>query len=344
MKMLIVGGTFNATGGKESYFIKEIQKHFNCNAINGGTLETLYSFRPKNIDVLLWMANVDNKEDKILPRLKAMNQKMLLISSKRVIEKKYSDYELVTRAINNKANLCLVIDKTEEYVFSIIDPLGNIFCDKQNLTLTLQILNKRLNELLKVKRMPSQQVEFDAWPNSKPISKKFVTVVKHFGKVFSKVIQANNPKRFLGNASTRCEWGFPSQRNHTHILVSKRNVNKEAITESNFVKAHLAVDKILYVGNKKPSVDTPVQLELYDKFKNINFMLHGHCYIENAPFTKHKIPCGDLNEVKEIINTASNLNLDFYVINLIGHGCIIMSKDIESFYKVKLLPRPLLEN
>jgi len=100
----------------------------------------------------------------------------------------------------------------------------------------------------------------------------------------------------------------------------------------------------LYVGNKKPSVDTPVQLELYDKFKNINFMLHGHCYIENAPFTKHKIPCGDLNEVKEIINTASNLNLDFYVINLIGHGCIIMSKDIESFYKVKLLPRPLLEN
>ena len=107
--MLIVGGTFDKNGGKPSHFISLMQKFFNCKVINGGDLKSIYSFHPQGTDVLLWMPNIDNSEDKILERLKVMNPHMLLISSKRVIEQQYTDYELVNRAIKAKANLSIII-------------------------------------------------------------------------------------------------------------------------------------------------------------------------------------------------------------------------------------------
>jgi len=345
MNMVIVGGTFNNKGGKSSHIISKIHEKFNCTTLNGGFLAHLYEFRPKNIDVLIWMPNVDNSEDKILPRLKVMNPKMILISSKRVIEKNYSNWELVNRAINTKSNLSIIITKfSYGYEFSLIDPLGNIFCERYNLHHMLGILKERINKLLKVRRMGSLRAEFDIFPNSDSISNKFVDIVRDYGKRFSEVIQANNPKRFLGNASTRCEWGFPSVRNSVGAFVSKRNVDKEGITKDNFVKTWLCADRIVYVDNKKPSVDTPVQLTLYSLFPNINYMIHGHCYIENVPVTKNKLPCGDLNEVGEIVNVVKDFNTNFAAINLYGHGCIIMAQNLEDFDNITLKSRPLLEN
>jgi len=344
IKMMIVGGTFNKKDGKSSYFVSQIIEHYGCKAINGGNVKELYEFRPHNIDILFWLPNIDNLEDKILPRLKIMNPKMILVSSKRVIEKQYSNYELVTRAINVKANLCLIVRKiNNRYAFSIIDPLGNIFCTNYSLNGALAKLTTRLSRLLKVKRVPSKQLEFDPYPEVDIITADFIKVVKFFGNKFSNIIQANNPDRFLGNASTRCEWGFPSIKRDNCILVSKRNVNKESITEDNFVKAYLINNKVGYIGPNKPSIDTPIQLQLYKMFPNIRYIIHGHCYIEEAPYTRNKFPCGDLREVEEIKNTVGSLESNFYVINLFGHGCLIMTKHIADFYKVKLIERPMLE-
>lgn len=346
--MLIVGGTFDKNGGKPSYFMALMQRFFNCDVINGGNLKTIYEFRPKDIDVLIWMPNIDNKEDKILKRLKVMNPKMLLISSKRLIEKHYSNFELVNRAIKAKANLSIIIRKgaTKTYLFDIIDPLGNVYYQNKRINNMLYALQKRINELKDTQRIGSKQTEFDFAPDEKVIDPKFVDAVRAFGTRFTNIIQANNPDRFLGNASTRCEWGFPTQRinKYGHAFVSKRNINKENIIESNFVKTYMASNKVFYNGPQKPSVDTPVQLMLYAHLPNINYMIHGHCYVKNAPFTKNKVPCGDMREVREIMNVIeNNTNSAFYAINLLGHGCIIMSADVDTMYAVELTKRPFLE-
>ena len=52
--------------------------------------------------------------------------------------------------------------------------------------------------------------------------------------------------------------------------------------------------KWLYYG-EKPSVDTPIQIKLFNYYHNVNYMVHGHVYVDNAKMTEHKIPlwlCG----------------------------------------------------
>jgi len=346
MNMYIVGGTFDVGRGKFSHFIEVMGNYFpKAITINGGNINDLYLFRPHDIDVLIWMPNVDNAEDKILPRLKVMNPKMVLVSSKRVIEKKYSNYDLVNRLINTRSNLGIIIDKMRfNYWFSLIDPLGNIFCRSFQLKSMLPVLSQRIDELMEVKRISSQQLEFDIDPDSSPPSADFLEAVRCYGTEFSSYVQANNPDRFLGNASTRCEWGFPAERRTDHIWVSRRNVNKESVSADDFVKVYLCAGKVRYLGANKPSVDSAIQIELFERFKNINYIIHGHCYVDGAKFTESKLPCGDLNELHEINKLAPDQNSTFVVINLLGHGCLIMSKTVENLYKVKLQSRPLLED
>lgn len=362
--MLIVGGTFNKTGGKRSYIVNLLAHYLRCNAINGGTLKDLYSFRPQGEDILIWMPKLDNEEDKILPRLKVMNPKMILVSSKVVkfddtVPDKcnYSMFELVTRTINSRSNLAIIINtkkiiptinETRTFEFSLIDPLGNIFCKRQDITSFTFALQARLLYLAQAQRIPSINVNESNSPykeSNRKVSNEFILMVKHYAKRFENYIQANNPNRFLGNASTRCMIGFPSMRSSLKtIMVSKRNVNKENITKDDFVEVSLFSNtQVLYKGTSKPSVDTPIQIALYNHFPNINFIIHGHCYIKNAHYTKTKVPCGDLREVKEILEIADFKDTRLEIINLIGHGCLIMSDSIERMNGIELISRPLPE-
>lgn len=40
-----------------------------------------------------------------------------------------------------------------------------------------------------------------------------------------------------------------------------------------FVPTYLSEYKVYYCGENKPSVDTPIQLRLYEKLPNINYMI-----------------------------------------------------------------------
>ena len=167
-------------------------------------------------------------------------------------------------------------------------------------------------------------------------------IVKNCAKVFNEYTpSANNTTRFLGNCSlapTRCAKGFPSIRTANRILVSQRNVDKTHLTKENLVPVMFDESKtftnqqILYCGNHKPSVDTPIQVRLYDALPNINYMIHSHCYIRNAPFTAKCIPCGGIEEVKEILTlidkTLFGRETLYMAINLKGHGSIIMASDL----------------
>jgi len=85
-------------------------------------------------------------------------------------------------------------------------------------------------------------------------------------------------------------------------------------------------NQIRYFGEYKPSIDTPVQIELYKKLDNINYFIHGHTYIQNQDLTNNYFPCGDIREVKEIFNKIKRNNCGS--INLRNHGFLIYADTI----------------
>ena len=339
-KIVVVGGTFDRDGGRESYYVQQIAGMLGAELINGGYIANLYEFRPKGYDIVIWMPNVDNSEDKILPRLKVMNPKMILVCSKRCIENEYTHHEISTRALNVKANLSIVLykAKTGGFNLSLLDPLGNLFCEGVRLERFIVILHDRLNFLMDVKRTGSSRVPAFSGSEEK-VTDEFLNIVRCFGHRFSDLIEGQNPLRFLGNASTRCCHGFPSMRGNDTVLVSKRNVDKASMTVDDFVAVKMDDDIVEYVGQNKPSVDAPVQLKLYDMYPNINYMVHGHCYLYEAPYTAEKHPCGDMNEVYEIARLVPDFSSNFFIINHWGHGCLIAANDINDLSDVKLMPR-----
>jgi hypothetical protein len=146
--------------------------------------------------------------------------------------------------------------------------------------------------------------------------------------------------------SFRCQNGFPSFRGENGIIyVSRRNVDKSDINAGSFVPTYLDdANTVKYFGDNKPSVDTPVQLRLYKNLPWANYMLHAHCYIDTLGLpdtmllrTTKPIPCGAIEEAAAIMEPW--LVGKFYwehaepprllAVNLVGHGCILIAKDIE---------------
>jgi hypothetical protein len=82
-------------------------------------------------------------------------------------------------------------------------------------------------------------------------------------------------------------------------------------------------------------------------------MLHAHCYVDTSLIpdafrikTNNPIPCGALEEVEEIISTYikslilwepyhNNQPPRLLAINLAGHGCILIAKDVEIFKELQ---------
>ena len=76
-------------------------------------------------------------------------------------------------------------------------------------------------------------------------------------------------------------------------------------------------------------------------------MIHSHCYIEGAPYTKEALPCGAIEEVKEILELIKqyyqDYNKDFYLVNLKGHGSIMMASVPKKLEKIKVKGRKIPE-
>ena len=182
---------------------------------------------------------------------------------------------------------------------------------------------------------------------SVPNDKAFFDIVKRSAKIFDKLMhQPANPSRFLGNASFRCQRGFPSFRGSNELIyVSRRNIDKKFISKDTFVPVDIRHNgfKPNYYGVHKPSVDTPIQIGLYRLFPNVNYMIHGHAYADNAPFTDRVIPCGAIEEISEISRIFTTVDKTNFVVNLLGHGSIVFAKDVNFFYEVTYSARPFPE-
>jgi hypothetical protein len=358
-KVLIVGGNFDNEGGRPSKIIDcmydEISKdsEFEATIFNGGAVEDLHNrILPSVIDykVVLWFANVSNDEDK-LRDVKAINPKTILITSKRNDNNKYTFAELISRALAIKANLTVEFSKQEDKFINMMlfDPLGNVFYNGLAVKELCEKLISRTKQLLEFTRVPSiKETTMDV--AGAPEETEFFEFAHSCADIFHNLIRpAKGTERFLGNMSFRCQNGFPSFRGEDGIIyVSRRNVDKSDINAASFVPTYLDENlNTKYFGEHKPSVDTPVQLRLYKFFPWAKYMLHAHCYVDttNIPDaitykTANPVPCGALEEVGEIwgpyINNGHlwdacyrNKIPRLLAVNLTGHGCILIAKDIE---------------
>lgn len=370
-KILFVGGNWDLNGGKCSKIVSEFANYLpDVTVFNGGNYNDLNKILESciNYDIIIWWANVPNELPKIRS-VKEINYKAMLVSSKRNIDNKYSFQDLLQRSFALKSNLTIEFTKANDlYIMKLFDPLGNVWYEGTNIQDCSKQLLDRLNFIKSITRESTVSSEenngalswfFNMFKEEMyksndnptvPIKNDFLSIVKNYASKFAEAtFETKDVKRFLGNASFRCPKGFPSFRDGKYIFVSKRNVNKEYISIEEFVPVYLENDKIYYCGNNKPSVDTPIQVKIYEKLPNINYMIHSHCYIEGAPFTQISLPCGAIEEVDEILNVLkkyynNDFYKDFYLINLIGHGSIMMSNNPEQLKNIKMIGRKLPEN
>ena len=352
MKLLLVTGTYNDTEGKPSHFGNKIresaEKHkFNVMHYNGGHLTDFNAIMNDlhTYGAIIWMPNLDNKIEKMLPVIKNVASKTLLVSSKRVIEKDYGEFEIVGRLLKTRSNLGIMITKEEDdYGFTVLDPLANRWSHKVSIEEASDFLFERIINVLKYKRISSESIG----PKRKiEMDQKFLTIVKDYGELFDELIRAVYPERFLGNASTRCMHGFPSTRSEDGtILMSKRNIDKTIINSQGFVEVKSEESIVKYFGDLKPSVDTPVQIKLFNYYQNVNYIVHGHVYVKDTMITSKNIPCGFIEEFDEVTRWFPDKKASNFAVNLKGHGCLLLAKDLNWLEETKsrLVARPFPED
>jgi len=369
-RALFVAGTWDENGGRKSGLahklfeaLKEVTPGWTWAYYNGGqfyemTGDVLPEVRHSH--VVLWFANIPNDKPKILREVKARNHRVVLVTSKRNHDE-YGFAEMTYRAIAQRANLCIEFSRKpgyKKFKMRVYDPLGNVYADRTyDLEFVARQLAKRIERLLSVRRIPSRSVSpvRDLAPN-RP---HFFSLVQ---KMASLVMDWSNVAedartRFLGN----CSYRDLKKR----LWVSQRNINKERIDRHGFVRVEVVPNdygplEVVYPGVVKPSVDTPVQLLLFDRFPKVRYMVHVHAYVEQVegvqyiPWTKDIAPCGDLREYEFILDALMGLDehadwpllapQGVVAVNLRGHGSVVMSETIQGLRSAILVPRNMPEN
>lgn len=126
---LLVGGTFDETGGSSSWLVNQLANSLGSDwfCINGGYIDAIRNFNPVGCDVLIWMPNVSNDEAKMVTRFKVMDPSLVLIQSKRVIEKEYTVADVIERLIASQSEYGIMISKPDgRFKFNLISADGRV--------------------------------------------------------------------------------------------------------------------------------------------------------------------------------------------------------------------------
>jgi len=357
MKILFVAGTFDDNGGKPSGYMQKMANSIKkglCDdqefiEYNGGSWEKmLVEVFPKVAqmpELIYWFADISNDKVKLVDKIKAISPKSLLIISKNNMDSKYSIHGLVGKMLKLHANLMLEISGSKDKILaSIYDPLGNCFSKNEDDVFTVSLdLTMRIQDIMSYGRIGSECIG-DAVEI--PNEEEFFNISKIYANKFHELVHADNKDRFLGNLSFRCENGFPSFRSGDNIYVSKRNVDKRDIGIDGFVcvdRGMLNHDSVSlkYYGNNKPSVDSPIHVMLYNQYDNLRYIMHSHVYIAGIPITKGVIPCGCTEEVYAIEDMVGKKLRDFCMVNLNGHGSIVLASDVKHLTDIKYVAREI---
>ncbi|MBQ8681961.1 MAG: class II aldolase/adducin family protein [Bacilli bacterium] len=336
--MLIVGGTFDELGGKPSSLIEKLFKDKIAEHdlfINGGhikDIEHLLELVP-NYKVIIWFPNIPNHYPK-LRNIKQLNPHSVFVMSKRN-DNKYKIRDIIVKGLENNANLIVEFSKHDnKFYMQDIDVLGYSWSEKTaDINKFKETLFARIEFLLTTKRI-STHSDNTSNNNYELIPDEFIELNKSYAQIFDELlIDIAQTTRFLGNCSLRVD---------NKIFMSKRDIDKKMLNKQAFIEVYEKNNQIFYKGNFKPSKDTAIQLSLYNTYKQINYIIHCHCYIEDGYFTSIQCPCGDLKEIDEINEVINKNNLqdnNIIKINLIGHGSILMTNNIKDLYNINYVKR-----
>ena len=327
MKLIIVGGSHS----KPSSIVYKLVDKLKHKADLG--YEVYNGVMPKHIkdnNLIIWMPDISNDEPKQYP---IKDKGAVLICSK-VIHGNRTEVDAISRIFSMKGNAVICIYKTDDlYRFKLIDALGNTWVDTSNIEkLAFGIyefyewsegqIRESMNNIICGSKRPYEEMDH---------LNDFI----RFNTILADKVENSLGSRYFGNFSTRCMKLFPSAKIiNNEYLFSPRNTDKRRLTVDDFVlvKYKQNLQKRFYYGERKPSVDAPCQVRIYEKYPDINFMIHGHAFIKEAETTENYFPCGDLREVDEI---KELFNKGLRYINLKNHGFLLASTDIEmmEYYK-----------
>ncbi len=338
MKVIVVGGTFDTTFGKPSGYVFQLAEALrgiaadDVTLVNGGSLRRLVDLAGVlgEYDAAIWMPDVDNDVPKIVDQIKALFPKLLLVTSKRNFIDVYTTEALLQRALHTKSNLLLVLTGSRYSIkTTILDPLGSAFVlEETDIGIVAKVLRKKLSLLTTFTRVGSKSI---GPAIQAPDVAGFFEIIRTQAENFHAIIHGVEHSRMLGNASFRCAKGFPSMRAGEVIFVSRRDVDKRFIDRDTFVAVtpYTPSGPVCYYGDVKPSVDTPIQLKLYNTYPNVNYMLHSHTYIEGASMTGVPVPCGALEEADLIWAIRPDSEATNFSVNLRGHGSIVLASSTD---------------
>lgn len=322
--VLIVGGTF-ANEPKASSVIKKLaanirSKFERVTVINGGTIDEIQNLSVRGYKLIIWMPNLSNEIEKVYPQ---KDIGTVLICSK-VIHDNRTIGDAVSRIFAMHANAVIAITSENKiFRFNIVDALGNSWVKTTDLIQLTESISFFYNWSSSASRVPSIRDIRLPIHNITPELTKLCNVVKSIADK----VESERGGRYFGNVSTRCEKLFPTMIAKDCAIVSARNIKKDRLTEDDFVTVKLVEETLFFNSSmpSKPSVDSAIQMRIYREFPELKYMIHGHAYIENVPFTDMYYPCGDLREAYEIWKLFKN---NHFVINLKNHGFIIAANTI----------------
>ncbi len=132
--ILFVGGVFDEEGGRPSSYFRKLayamSDGFDVTIYNGGHFSKLAQIiaYSHSYDFVVWMADVPNDKPKLLPLIKDVWPKAILITSKRN-DGKYTFKELIFRQAPCQGKSSAAVSEGIDcwYKASVYDPLGNTF-------------------------------------------------------------------------------------------------------------------------------------------------------------------------------------------------------------------------
>jgi hypothetical protein len=322
-KTLVVGGTFNIKSGKTSKIISTLSRLLDADSINGGTIDELKEIDIKPYHLIIWMPNIIEDVEKSYPK-KSVGS--VLICSK-VMREGYTSNDSISRIFKMRGNAVIEIHKEEKIRFKLVDALGNTWINTKDIS-TLVYSIKDLQE------WTSSSVRVGT-KSICSIPQSELEELCRLVRIVSDNVQNQVMNRYFGNASGRCVKTFPSCSTKNGALISTRNIDKRYIEPKDFIYTQKDNNNhtVCYVGNRKPSVDAPIQLRLYELFPKINYMIHGHAYITEAKTTESYFPCGDIREVKAVKKHIASNN---GILNLKNHGFLIYAESLKELEKIIL--------
>jgi len=321
LRAIVLGGKVNEVRRSDltRHLFIQLTEFMPTELVNGWLPEELGT-----ADVIVWMPDFNCRHAEIVENWYPKKKKGAVLICSKVLDQDTKLIDAMAYIFETHSNAVITITHGDDQGarYELIDALGNTWAS----TKSYETLARHISLFTDWTR-GSIRLGFSKVPNPEfnPARVFDPYTADEFIKLNNKLasdVTHNTGKRFFGNLSTRCTKLFPSWRHNAGFLVSPRNIDKSKLSFVDFV---YVTDGYQYAGNRKPSVDTPVQMAIYQMFSDVNFMIHGHAFIRDAPTTNQYYPCGDCREIPEI---AVLFAKGYRAINLKNHGFIVAARSL----------------